>query len=334
MMIDEIQQKENAGKFLKGIYDMALPYKFVVTGSGSLELKEKISEALTGRKYLINMKPVNFLEFINYKTQYKYQKQLDLFFETEQEKTELLLNEYLAFGGYPAVITAETIQRKQEIMNEVFVSYITKDISFLLGVRRPDKFAKLIQLLAVQSGNIITYSQLAQDAGIRLETLKTYLWYAAQTFIIKMIKPFFTNLKKELTKSPTIYFNDLGMLNFSKNSLGGIPVNGMLFQNFIYLILEEKYAKGLAQINYWRTKDKAEVDFVVHSGKGIIPVEVKYKKLKKAAVSRSFKSFLTKYKPEAGIIINLELNETVRIENTDVYFITYLKMLSEDNFLW
>ena len=58
----------------------------------------------------------------------------------------MFLNEYLTFGGYPAVIADETIQRKQEIMNEVFVSYITKDISFLLGVRQPDKFAKLIQI--------------------------------------------------------------------------------------------------------------------------------------------------------------------------------------------
>jgi len=330
VFIDEIQQKENAGKFLKGIYDMDLSYKFVVTGSGSLELKEKISEALTGRKYLIEMEPVSFLEFANYKTHYKYQNRIGKFFQTEDEKTELFLNEYIVFGGYPAVITATTILRKQEVMNEIFVSYITRDVSFLLGIRQPGKFVKLIQLLAVQAGNIINYSQLAQDTGIRLETLKTYLWYAEQTFIITTIKPYFTNLKKELTKSPVIYFNDLGMLNFSKNNLNGMHHDGMLFQNFIYMILKGKYLKGLSQINYWRTKDKAEVDFIVHTAKGLVPIEVKYKNMKKATISRSFRSFLTKYKPKTGIIVNLELDETVRVDETDVYFLPFWK-LTEDN---
>jgi len=327
VFIDEIQQKENAGKFLKGIWDMDLPYKFIVTGSGSLELKEKISEALTGRKYLLEMEPVSFLEFVNYKTQYKYQKRINDFFQSEPEKMELFLNEYLAFGGYPAVITTATILRKQEVMNEIFVSYITKDVSSLLGIRQPDKFVKLIQLLAVQSGNIMNYSQLAQDTGMRLETLKNYLWYAEQTFIINIIKPWFTNLKKELIKSPTIYFNDLGMLNFSKNIFAAMQPGGMLFQNFIYLILKEKYAKGLSRINYWRTKDKAEVDFIVHTTQGVVPVEVKFKNMKKAAISRSFKSFLTKYKPKIGFIVNLELSETVRIDETDIYFIPYWKLI-------
>jgi len=328
IFIDEIQQKENAGRFLKGMFDMGLPYKFIVTGSGSIELKEKISEALTGRKYLIEMKPVSFLEFVNYKTQYKYEDRIEKFFEIEKEKNQLLLNEYLAFGGYPAVITADTIERKQEIMNEIFVSYITKDISFLLGVRFPDKFIKMIKLLAVQSGGIINYSQLAQDTGMRTETLKTFLWYAEQTFIIKIVKPYYTNQKKELTKSPTIYFNDLGMLNFSKNSFNGGVQDGMVFQNFIYSILDERFSHGLYKINYWRTKDKAEVDFVIHSQGGVIPVEVKQKSMSKVAISRSYRSFLTSYEPKSGYIINLEYSDSVYINKSRVLVMPYWRLFS------
>jgi predicted AAA+ superfamily ATPase len=330
IFIDEIQQKENAGKFLKGIYDMELPYKFIVTGSGSLELKEKISEALTGRKYMIEMSSVGFIEFVNYKTQYRYEDRIVGFFNTEEEKAELLLNEFLTFGGYPAVITADTALRKQEVMNEIFTSYITKDVSYLLGVRHPDKFVKLIQLLAVQSGCILNYSQLAQDTGIRFETLKTYLWYAEQTYIINTVKPFFTNLKKELTKSPTVYFNDLGMLNFSKNNFAGVFQDGMQFQNFVYSVLKEKYLKGLLRINYWRTKDKAEVDFIVHTGKGVVPVEVKFKKMGRPEVNRSFRRFLTKYKPLTGIIVNLNLDETVKVYDTEVFFIPFWKLQVEE----
>ena len=327
IFIDEIQQKENAGRFLKGLYDMDLPYKFIVTGSGSIELKEKINEALTGRKHLIKMSPVTFSEFVNYKTNYKYIKRLKQYFEVEKEQTELFLKEYLAFGGYPAIVTAETAKRKKEIMNEVFRSYITKDISFLLNVKFPDKFVKLIQLLAVQSGSVLNYSQLAQDTGLSVETLKTYLWYAEQTFIVSIVKPYFTNAKKEITKSPNIYFNDLGMLNFSKSNFGINQTDGMLFQNFIYLLLKQKYEKGLDKINFWRTKDKAEVDFVVQSETGVIPIEVKYSKLRKTTVSRSFRSFLKKYLPQTAYIVNLSLDTEIEIENTNVKFIPYWQLV-------
>ena len=326
IFIDEIQQKEDAGRFMKGLYDMDLPYKFVITGSGSIELKEKISEALTGRKYMIEMPTVSFEEFVNYKTEYKYKKRLDLFFDVEKEQIKLLLGEYLNFGGYPAVVTEDTTVRKKEIMNEIFVSYLTKDISFLLGVKYPDRFVKMIQLLAVQSGSILNYSQLSKDVGIRLETLKTYLWYAEQTFIISIVKPFFTNAKKEITKSPNIYFNDLGMCNFSKSSFNADGNDGMVFQNFVYTILKGKYEKGLSKINYWRTKDKAEVDFVVHTENGIIPIEVKFSELKSAKITRSFRSFLKKYSPKMAYVVNLTLDSTIKIEETEVIFIPYWKL--------
>ena len=330
VFIDEIQQKEKAGRFLKGIYDMGLPYKIVVSGSGSMELKEQIGEALTGRKILINMWPVTFLEFIEYKTHGKYRQQLELFFETETEKASLLLFEYLVYGGYPAVITATTIDRKLEIMREVFGSYITKDISFLLGVRQPDKFVRLIQLLANLAGNILNYSNVSQKTSLRVETLKTYLWYAEQTFIIQHVKPFFTNPVKELTKSPVVYFHDTGMLNFSKNNFRNTAIDGMLFQNLIFQFLKQKFEQGLMQIKYWRTKDKAEVDFIVEKENKIIPVEVKYKVLKKPEISRSYRSFLKKYQPDTGIIVNLLLDQEVKIDNTLLKIIPYWKLVLGD----
>ena len=329
VFIDEIQQKEDAGRFLKGLYDMGLPYKFVVTGSGSIELKEKISEALTGRKYLIEMSPVSFSEFVSYKTQSRYSGKLELFFRIEQEKTKLLLNEYLTFGGYPAVITADSTSRKKEIMNEIFSSYITKDITYLLGVRAPDKFVKLIQLVAAYSGSIVNYSQLSQETGLRTETLKTYLWYAEHTYIIKTVKPYFTNIKKEITKSPTIYFNDLGMCNFSKGMYGqGIKeTDGMTFQNFIYLLLKDKDSEGLANVNFWRSKDKAEVDFIIHSEDGVIPVEAKFSTIKKSTVSKSYRSFIKNYSPKTGYIVNRSYEDTITIGSTKVSFVPFWKFI-------
>jgi len=144
VFIDEIQRKENAGLFLKGIYDMSLPYKFIVSGSGSLELKEKIHESLVGRKRIFELAPVSFEEFVNFKTDYRYQGKIKDYFEIEKEATENFLKEYLNFGGYPRVVLEEEKDEKRKIIDEIFHSYLEKDISYLLKIKRID--ALLIKL--------------------------------------------------------------------------------------------------------------------------------------------------------------------------------------------
>lgn len=114
VFIDEIQRKENAGLFLKGIYDLNLPYKFIVSGSGSLELKEKIHESLAGRKKIFELGTVSFDEFVNFKTDYKYENKLADFFALEKEKTLSFLTEYLNFGGYPRVILEPRFAEKSK----------------------------------------------------------------------------------------------------------------------------------------------------------------------------------------------------------------------------
>lgn len=326
--IDEIQQKEDAGRFMKGLYDMNLPYKFIITGSGSLELKEKVGEALTGRKDLLEMDTVSFREFVDYRTKYKYTDRLDDYFSVETEKTHALMDEYLIFGGYPKIVTSDNIQLKTDVMNEIFSSYITKDISYLLEVRATDKFTKMIKLLAVQSGGIINYAQLASDTGVSVDTLKNYLWYAEKTFIISIVKPFFTNTKKELTKSPVVYFHDLGMLNFASGNFAQINTDkAFVFQNFVFNLLRKTFQTVLNPVQFWRTKDKAEVDFVVQQNGDVIPVEVKFSKLKKTAITRSFRSFINRYQPRKAMVVNISLDETITLDKTQIEFIPYWKLV-------
>ena len=329
VFVDEIHQKQDAGRFLKGLYDQGLPYKFVVTGSGSLELKEKISEALTGRKYLIEMPPVTFKEFLDYKTGYKYSDRLELFCQVEAVRLDQLLQEYMMFGGYPKVITEKGTLAKKEVMDEIFTSYITKDISYLIGVRAPHKYVTLIKLLAVQAGGIVNYTKLCNDVGLNVDTLKNYLWYAEQTFVIDLVKPFYTNAKRELTKAPAVYFSDTGMCNFGQGLYGVTSVRnlGFVFQNFVYTLLKQRYQSGVNKVNYWRTKDKAEVDFVVHEQGSVIPVEVKYSELKKPTITRSYRSFINRYAPKKGLVVNSTLDEEIIIGQTKVSFIPYWKLL-------
>ena len=163
VFIDEIQRKKDAGIFLKGIYDLDLPYKFIVSGSGSLELKEKIHESLAGRKRIFEINPVNFKEFANFKTDYRYEDRIGSYFEIEKDRTKIFLKEYLNFGGYPRVILANHVVEKNKIMGEIFRSCVEKDLLSLLEIDRPEAFSLMVKIIASQSGQILNYSKLGQQ---------------------------------------------------------------------------------------------------------------------------------------------------------------------------
>ena len=326
VFIDEIQRKNDAGVFLKGIYDQNLPYKFIVSGSGSVELKEKVHESLAGRKRIFELSTISFKEFLNYKTGYKYDEKIIDFFKLEKGKTLKFLEEYISFGGYPRVVLDETFKEKNSTINEIFQSYLEKDIYYLFKVQKSEIFINLIRVLASQIGKLVNYSELSNTIGINILTLKNYIWYLEKTFILKRVSPFYKNIRKEITKAPIFYFYDLGMRNFVLNVFGksdSILDKGFLFQNFIFNILTERVKETSATINFWRTQDKAEVDFVLNYGNKYIPIEVKYSLSKKPVVPRSLLSFIKKYRPGQAFIINLEKNDILKIDNTEIIFMPF-----------
>ncbi len=330
VFIDEIQRKENAGLFLKGIYDMGLPHKFIVSGSGSIELKEKIHESLVGRKRIFALNPISFKEFVNFKTDNKYKEKLLDFFTLEKEKTEEMLREYLNFGGYPRVVLEDELREKAAVIDEIYRSYLERDISYLLKVEKTEAFSSLIRVLAGQIGGLVNYSELSSTLGISIPTIKKYLGYAEKTFILRKISPFFRNVRKEITKSPIIYFYDLGLRNYILGLFGNL-INpseiGHVFQNFILNLIKEKIELSAGQIHFWRTKDRAEVDFVINTGRYLIPVETKFKQIQKPSIPRSLRNFISKYQPKEAWVVNLGLKEKVNFNQTEIHFLPFYEIV-------
>ena len=321
VFIDEFQRKEDASLFLKGIYDMNLPYKFIISGSGSLELKERVHESLVGRKRVFEVTPVSFLEFIDYKTEYRYSNNMDSFFYIERGKAQILLEEYLNYGGYPRVVLEEEDKEKRRVIDDIFRSYIERDISYLLKVERIDAFSELIRLLSHQIGLITNYSALCANLNISIQTLKNYLYYAEKTFIVSRLTPFFRNARKEIVKSPIFYFYDLGLRNYSIASFGNLYEYGLVFENLVFNLLRELIRFTGVTIHFWRTKTKSEVDFVLKFGEEVLPIEVKYKNFRSPKVERALRSFVEKYNPQKAIVVNLNLRDYLNIGTTRVEFL-------------
>ena len=167
-------------------------------------------------------------------------------------------------------------------------------------------------ILADQIGKVANVSEISSTLGIDRETTKRYLWLLKKTFIIGEVRPFYKNLRKELTKRSVFYFNDLGMRNYILNRLNqkNLEIDGgFLFQNLVYFSLKEITVSESSKVNYWRTVDGAEVDFVINSGDGVWPIEIKYSDLKEIKITRSMNSFIDAYHPRKMTIVNLIFNK-------------------------
>jgi len=334
IFIDEVQRIENAGLFLKGLYDRNTPYKWIATGSGSLELKEKIAESLVGRKRNFYLPTVSIKEFLQYKTEAQYGNQLPTFLKTEPSLEERLLREYLTYGGYPRVVTAPTAREKNAILAEIFQGYIERDMQLLLQLEKSRSFVILLQLIANRTGQLVNYNDLSSATNLSVATVKNYLWCSEKTFITKAITPYFRNKEKEIIKAPQYYFIDAGLRNFllGINDLSNQPTHfAFLFQQLILQLLEQRFAESVASIHYWRTQNQAEVDFVVDRGHTVLPVEVKASHLKKTQVERSLRSFITDYQPPEAWVVNLSLEAALQIGNTQIKFIPWRQLLTNQS---
>ena len=191
----------------------------------------------------------------------------------------------------------------------------------------------LIKVLANQIGRLVNYSELSATLGLSLPTLKNYFWYAEETFVIMRVTPFFKNIRSEITKSPTLHFSDLGLRNYAIGVLGRLvrlDDIGFAFQNLVFLVLAEKLRWAGAKIHYWRTKSGAEIDFIVDTGRKVIPVEVKYKEMTRPMFPRSLDSFIDKYAPERCLVVNKNLSASVKLKGCEVRFLTVWDLLFEE----
>jgi len=309
IFIDEIQRLENPGLFLKCIYDLGLNFKLIVSGSSSLELKSKIFESLTGRKIVFRLLPFSFEEFLRTKpffSEFKKPKSWDDLVLKNKIYSGTLnkyLEEFIIYGGYPRVVLEKDLIKKRELLWEIYSSYVEKDIINFLKIELPDKFNNLVKALSSQIGNLTNIHELTNTLKINRSTVEKYISILKATFIISLLKPFYKNIRSEISKMPKVYFSDTGLRNCIIDSFGGVdirPDKGALLENFIYTQI--KATKSLRNVRFWRTKTGGEVDFVAEFGKDIIGFEVKFTSSAKPSLSPSLGHFVKAYKPKKIII--------------------------------
>lgn len=291
IIIDEAQKIDNIGSKLKLITDYLPTIQVIATGSSSFELRNKLNEPLTGRKFEHKLFPLSFNEMKNH--------------SSLLEEIRMLPHR-LVYGYYPDVVTSQNSEEKTlKLLSD---SYLYKDILLFNGIRKPEKMQELLKALAWQIGSEVNYNELGKLIGLKSETVEEYIHLLEQTFVIYRLNSFHTNQRNEIKKGKKVYFNDLGIRNAIINDFSPFEIRkdkGNLFENFIVneLIKKNEYEEKFENFYFWRTTEQQEVDLIMEKNGQLKSYEIKWSAKTKAKLPLSFSN---KYPESQFALINSE----------------------------
>jgi len=266
VFLDEAQRVKNIGLTLKLLVDNFPEIQIVATGSSAFELSNEVVEPLTGRKHEFYLYPFSLQELSKVYSKAEIGRSLE---------------KRMIFGSYPEVVLHE----EEEALREITKSYLYKDILQYQEVKNPDVLEKLLQALALQIGNQVSYSELANLVGVDKKAVERYIQLWEKAFVIFRIKPFSRNPRKEISKLRKIYFVDIGVRNALINNLNSVDLRqdvGAIWENF--LVSERiKFEKNLMRTKnyyFWRTYQQEEIDWLEEAEGKLEGFEFKWKRSK------------------------------------------------------
>lgn len=276
VVIDEAQRISNIGLKLKTIIDELPDIQVIASGSSSFDLANEINEPLTGRKFEFRLFPLSFEEM---------SRHIGLLNELN------LIKHRMVYGYYPDVVVNSGDEK--ELLKLLADSYLLKDLLVWDKIKKSDKLIKLLQALAFQIGNEVSYHELGKTVGLNSETVESYIQLLEKSFIIIRIGSLSRNLRSELKKSKKIYFLDNGIRNAVIGNYNHIELRndtGALWENF--LISERlkyiSYNKIYANSYFWRTHAQQEIDYIEEREGSLYAFEFKWSETSKARIPKTF----------------------------------------------
>ncbi len=287
IFIDEVQRINNIGLTAKIIVDKFKDVQLILSGSSSFEIRNSLSESLTGRKWEYLMFPVTWLELENYVGYVKAIQQLEL---------------RLLYGMYPEIITHPS--EEKERLKQLIDSYLYKDILAYSNIKKPGVLEKLLQALALQIGSEVSSNELAQLLQVDKYTVKSYIEIIEKGFIIFTLAGFNRNLRNEIKFGKKIYFWDCGVRNMIINNFNALDMRddkGALWENFIISerLKYNNYNNPFINSYFWRSITQQEIDYIEEENGKVSAFEIKWSENVKV---KQISSFINNYNTEIQLI--------------------------------
>lgn len=262
-VIDEVQRAPDLFSYIQSIVDRQNKEGFfILTGSSQFELLENISQSLAGRTALARLLPFSISEA----------------YGSKKELPDL--SQLLYTGFYPRIFDKKL--DPTEAMSFYVNTYIERDVRKLINVQDMSKFETFIKMCAGRTGQLLNLSSLGNDCGIDQTTVKRWLSVLEASFIIKLLRPYYKNFNKRLTKSPKLYFLDTGLVSYllgiqTTSQMVSHPLRGALFESFVVSeLLKSRFNSGKTDnLYFFRDNVGNEVDLVVNQGLTVNQIEIK-----------------------------------------------------------
>lgn len=277
VIFDEIHKMKNWKRWLKGLYDEGLTKKqhIVVTGSARLDIAKKMGDSLAGRFFSFRLNPLDLKELGKYGTpEENYQK-------------------LISVSGFPEPFLNGT-ERFYNLWRKTHSDLIIRqDLLTLENIKDIDGIELLVELLAGQVGSTVSYNSLAKEIQRDDKTIKKWLGFLEQMYIVFRVSPYAKNISRGTKKAGKYYFYDCARVDGPESQK---------LENMVALSLKKEIefqsdCNGIqGDLFFVQTKDKKEIDFVViQKNKKIRLIEVK---LSDENISKNF-TFFEKYFPRA-----------------------------------
>lgn len=252
-VLDEVQYVPELFSYIQVLTDADKSLKFYLTGSQNFLMQEKISQSLAGRVGLLTLLPFSFQEL---------KKAQEAF------TTDLSLQQFTGF--YPRIYDRRIPPR--EFYRNYVNTYLERDVQGLIRSENMESFNRFIALVAGRAGQILNYQSLANDTGISVPSVQTWIRILERSYILFLLPPYYKNFRKRIIKSPKLYFFDSGLLCYLLNiempeQLATHYAKGAIFENYIIAeIFKSRTNKGLSpNLFYWKDSNNKEIDCILES---------------------------------------------------------------------
>ena len=292
-ILDEVQKAPSLVESVKAVYDTFSDSRYILLGSSQILLLQKVRESLAGRAALVELFPLTFPEVLTGSWEEKVEESkmvkwlrsgtehLDLFegipaTEERFARVSELMKEYLQFGAMPAIVDEiHDIQEKYDWLYDYVQTYLQRDVRDLANIRDLEPFVRAQKTLAGLTSQVVNLNNLAKLAGVSAPTVKRFLSYLEISYQVLILQPWYRNLNKRLVKSPKIHFLDPGIQKILISRRGESTGNEFESAIIAEIFKQLKSSRVAVEFYHLRTSDGREVDLLLETEKGFIPIEVK-----------------------------------------------------------
>ena len=261
-IIDEIQHVPDLLSYLQVLADdLGRNSLFVLTGSEQFRLSRSISQSLAGRTALLRLLPLSLTEL-------------------HRAAASTTIDALLYSGFYPRILDQRLEPR--QALGDYFETYVERDVRRMGEIRNLSSFRRFVRLCAGRVGQLVNLSSLGSDAGVSHSTARQWLTVLEASYIIFQLPPFHANIRKRLTKSPKLYFCDVGLASYligieDPKQLVTHPLRGALFENLVVAeALKHRLNRGRQpNLSFFRDARGLECDLLYETGQSLGAIEIK-----------------------------------------------------------